>query len=84
MSGFTFDDAVHILGMDFEDDDRPNDDWDDLFAGMDDLAETGQRHVVTIAWDGDAEMATWYVSIFAALAGRHIDGVTVTYTDTMQ
>lgn len=79
--GYTFDDAVHVLGMDeyLRSDDDTGAEWVD-YGPQDD--ETGQQHQLLIAWDGDPGDAKWYASAIAGLAGRRIEGCVVTYTDT--
>ena len=81
--GFTFDDAVHVLGLDdyLRSDDDSGAEWVDY--GPQEMTD-GYQHTVTIAWDGAAGDAKWYASTFAALAQKHIPGVVVTYTDAQQ
>lgn len=80
---YDFTDAAHVLGMDeyLRTDDDTGAEWTD-YGPQDD--ETGQRHVVTIAWDGDPGDAKWYASTLGGLATRHIEGCVVTYTDATQ
>jgi hypothetical protein len=76
---YTFDDAVHVLGLDLlTDDDAPPSEWDDVEPGPD---LGGHQYTVTIEWDGDPVYAPWLASIFQGLARRHVDGCVVTYQD---
>lgn len=76
---YTFDDAVHILGMDITDDDVPADDFDYTDPGQD--QDAGHRYEVTIAWDGNPADAKWYATAFGGLARRRIEGCVVTFVD---
>lgn len=77
--GSTFDDAVHVLGLDLTDDDVPPDTYDYTDPGGPD---NGQQFTLTIEWDGDPMLARWYASTLATLARNHVEGCVVTFTDT--
>lgn len=78
---YTFDDAVHVLGLDLTDDDMsPESEYQDIPPGD----PNGYRYEIRILWDGDPEFAPWYASTFGALARKHVPGVIVEYTDYQQ